>query len=148
LKVILQVPYSDRREAKRRGAHWDPSTKKWYVLSRPEFLACRHWWPVWTDEAKAELYSWLKDLSLTKQYGEAVASTPNPVRRTSSREPDRVVRRIKSPKNQKRQKRHQKYHPHLKVGSAKIAALQRRFPASAFGDSSTEIHSITVKLPL
>jgi hypothetical protein len=33
IRVDLRVPYSEKDEAKALGARWDPSIKKWYVLS-------------------------------------------------------------------------------------------------------------------
>ena len=143
MKVFLKVPYDERREAKALGAHWDPSEKRWYVLSRPEFIACKRWWPEITDEIR----SWLNDLELTKYYGEAVSSTRNPPRQTSSYERDKIIRRIVSPKQKLRHQKHAKYHPHLRVGKLPQGKTLR-FPADTNSGSSTLIRSITVKLPL
>jgi hypothetical protein len=43
VKIYLRVPYPDRREAKRLGAHWEPSTKRWYVVSSEAWLRCKRW---------------------------------------------------------------------------------------------------------
>lgn len=43
MKIYLRVPYEQRREAKQNGAHWEPSTKRWYVVSAQAWLRCKRW---------------------------------------------------------------------------------------------------------
>jgi len=141
MKVFLRVPYEDRRKAKFAGAHWDPVNKKWYVLSRPEFMACQRWWPVVGDEVK----SWLADTELTKYFGEVFA---NPHPETTSYEPDRLIRKIESAKTKARRERRAKHHPKQLPAGKAIRSRLARTPAGPFSDSPTLIRSITVKLPL
>ena len=56
VKIYLRVPYHHRREAKARGAHWDPIRKLWYVLSTEAFNACQPWKTDISAEQKAWLY--------------------------------------------------------------------------------------------
>ena len=34
MRTYLSVPFSDKDEARRQGARWDPTMKKWYVEGR------------------------------------------------------------------------------------------------------------------
>lgn len=56
MRIYLRVPYHDRREAKANGAHWDPVSKRWYVLSEEAFRRCSRWVLPLTPEEHAYLY--------------------------------------------------------------------------------------------
>jgi hypothetical protein len=43
MRVYLDVPYSDKDLAKRRGAKWDAQRKRWYVMSTPDLSSVWKW---------------------------------------------------------------------------------------------------------
>jgi hypothetical protein len=43
----LDVPYSEKDEAKKLGARWDPKAKSWYV---PKGHSTHGLWPRWRKE--------------------------------------------------------------------------------------------------
>lgn len=42
----LNVPYSEKDQAKKLGAKWNPITKKWYVSNRKDYMKFRKWFDV------------------------------------------------------------------------------------------------------
>jgi 5-methylcytosine-specific restriction endonuclease McrA len=44
-KIYLNVPYSEKEDAKNLGARWEPSVKKWYVSSEIDLTPFRRWFP-------------------------------------------------------------------------------------------------------
>lgn len=44
-KIILNVPYGDRLQAKQLGAKWDPQQKVWFVPPGKNQTAFEHWLP-------------------------------------------------------------------------------------------------------
>ena len=143
MQIFLRVPYEQRRHAKSRGAHWCKSKKLWYVIDTVSFRRCYQWF---AGEITEEIKAWLDDPLRAKYFPD----TPAPARQTSAREDDRLLRVIKSAQKEARDARHlyvqkQKWKGKLKTGSWRNAA---RKPAGPFSGSSTEIRSVTVKLPL
>lgn len=55
MKFYLRVPYSERLQAKALGARWEPSTKRWYVLSETAYHACKRWAQPLTAEQREYL---------------------------------------------------------------------------------------------
>ena len=45
MKIILNVPYSEKDEAKRHGARWDYVTKKWYAENLENLRPLLRWMP-------------------------------------------------------------------------------------------------------
>jgi hypothetical protein len=44
-RVILDVPYSEKDEAKELGAWWDPDLKKWFVPQGKDSRPFSRWFP-------------------------------------------------------------------------------------------------------
>lgn len=53
--LLLEVPYSEKEEAKALGAWWDPEIRKWYVPSGKDINPFRKWIPGDGDEEEAEM---------------------------------------------------------------------------------------------
>ena len=51
------------------GAHWDPTARKWYTITRGAFLRCKHWWIVPLDRKVSD---WLKDPISEQRYHDAM----------------------------------------------------------------------------
>lgn len=52
MSLYLNVPYSEKEEAKRLGAKWNPRAKKWYTDTRPEdYVKFAKWILRDTDDA-------------------------------------------------------------------------------------------------
>ena len=51
-KFFLDVPYSEKDDAKALGAKWDPKEKKWYASSQKIKDKCHQWWS--KDETPGE----------------------------------------------------------------------------------------------
>lgn len=51
-KFFLNVPYSEKDDAKALGAKWDPKEKKWYASSQKIKDKCHQWWS--KDETPGE----------------------------------------------------------------------------------------------
>lgn len=49
-KIYLNVPYSQKDDAKSRGAKWDAERKKWYVLSSANLEPLQPWLPLSVEE--------------------------------------------------------------------------------------------------
>lgn len=148
MQVFLRIPYKHRRVAKAAGAHWSPSCKRWYVIDRISYRNCKQWHLPETPEVRA----WLNDISLTKHYGEP---TPNPMRNTACDNRGQLKSRTKTRERQERDLRKDRSrraqetkYTQLRMGKAAARGNPGRNPASTFHGSSTEIHSVTVKLPL
>lgn len=45
MSLILDVPYSEKDEAKALGAKWDPQKKKWFVADSTEYIKFIRWIP-------------------------------------------------------------------------------------------------------
>lgn len=43
MRIDLQVPYSEKEEAKRVGAKWDIAKKKWYVENPEDLMLYKKW---------------------------------------------------------------------------------------------------------
>lgn len=43
--LVLQVPYADKELAKKAGARWDATRKKWYVPQGSDIQPFKKWWP-------------------------------------------------------------------------------------------------------
>ncbi len=43
MSLYLNIPYSDKDEAKNLGARWDPDRKSWYVFSRKDYYKFSKW---------------------------------------------------------------------------------------------------------
>lgn len=43
MSLFLNVPYSEKDEAKDLGARWNPTKKKWYVNSRRDYYKFKKW---------------------------------------------------------------------------------------------------------
>lgn len=43
--LILEVPYADKDKAKKAGARWDATRKKWYVPQGTDIQLFKTWWP-------------------------------------------------------------------------------------------------------
>jgi hypothetical protein len=43
--LFLNVPFADKDSAKRLGAKWDATKKKWYVPHGLDVNLFEHWWP-------------------------------------------------------------------------------------------------------
>jgi len=69
MRVYLTVPYHQRHAAKAKGAHWDKTARKWYVIDRPSFRACKKWHPY---ELSPEIASWLNDSATDLAYTRAM----------------------------------------------------------------------------
>ncbi len=44
-RVYLEVPYSEKDQAKELGAWWDPDLRKWFVPSGIESAPFERWFP-------------------------------------------------------------------------------------------------------
>ena len=44
-RFYLNVDFSEKDQAKARGARWDPETKKWYVPTSSNKNKFKNWWP-------------------------------------------------------------------------------------------------------
>jgi len=42
-RIYLEVPYSERLEAKSRGARWDPKRRQWYVSKGIDLSVVEKW---------------------------------------------------------------------------------------------------------
>ena len=42
-KLLLNVPYAEKDEAKRLGAKWNPELKKWYVSEKTDYYKFKKW---------------------------------------------------------------------------------------------------------
>lgn len=42
-RTYLNVPFTEKDEAKRLGAKWDPSNRQWYVPAGASVSPFRHW---------------------------------------------------------------------------------------------------------
>jgi Domain of unknown function (DUF5710) len=42
--IYLDVPYSQKDDAKGLGARWDPKMRRWYITGNDDFLLFRKWW--------------------------------------------------------------------------------------------------------
>ena len=52
MSLYLNVPYSEKEEAKRLGAKWDPRVKKWYTDAYPkDYVKFAKWILRDTDDA-------------------------------------------------------------------------------------------------
>lgn len=45
MKTYLNVPYASKDEARRKGARWDPVSKKWYIENVDDVLPFMKWLP-------------------------------------------------------------------------------------------------------
>ncbi len=45
MRVDLNVPYSEKDEAKRLGAFWDPVKRTWYVSAKENLRPFLRWMP-------------------------------------------------------------------------------------------------------
>ena len=43
MAILLNVPFSEKDEAKKLGAWWNPELKKWYVKDRNEYIKLKKW---------------------------------------------------------------------------------------------------------
>ena len=43
MSILLNVPFSEKDEAKKLGAWWNPELKKWYVKNRNEYIKFKKW---------------------------------------------------------------------------------------------------------
>lgn len=46
MKIYLNIPYSEKDEARRLGAKWDIAVKKWYVMDLPNLEPFLQWMDV------------------------------------------------------------------------------------------------------
>lgn len=53
-KIILDVPYFEKDQAKELGAWWDPEIKKWYVPENKNKEDFRRWLPAAEVDPYAE----------------------------------------------------------------------------------------------
>lgn len=53
MRTNLQVPFSEKDEAKRLGARWDPARRVWYVQNVPDLSAFARWLSSTGTEAAA-----------------------------------------------------------------------------------------------
>ncbi len=53
-RIYLCVPFEERDEARRQGAHWDPALKCWFIGARENATRFRKWLE---DETEATTYS-------------------------------------------------------------------------------------------
>eukprot|EP00969_Alexandrium_andersonii_P031531 1377108-Alexandrium_andersonii.AAC.1 len=42
-RIYLRVPFTEKDEAKARGAKWDPGCKKWYASCTEDFARLTKW---------------------------------------------------------------------------------------------------------
>ncbi len=63
-KIFLDVPYSEKDEAKYLGAKWNPEIKKWYILESNDKNKFTKWLPV-----KAEYKIYIKNHEKEYYYG-------------------------------------------------------------------------------
>ncbi|MBA0215769.1 DUF5710 domain-containing protein [Pectobacterium brasiliense] len=56
-RLILNVPFSEKDDAKQKGARWDPELKKWYVPTGKSSLQFIPWIPELTDNKKYHLFN-------------------------------------------------------------------------------------------
>lgn len=80
MKIYLKVPYSSRREAKGGGALWEPSTKRWYVVSETAYMRCRQWALPLTDEQLAYFNAPGRSAAYEKAMADFRASNPGYLR--------------------------------------------------------------------
>ncbi len=52
-RILLEVPFAEKDEAKRLGACWDPAIRKWYVPTWKETGPFKKWLPADSDEQAA-----------------------------------------------------------------------------------------------
>ena len=45
MRIDLQVPFSEKEQAKKRGARWDPALQVWYVVDPNNIMAFWRWIP-------------------------------------------------------------------------------------------------------
>lgn len=45
MRVNLKVPYEDKDEVKRKGAHWDGARKTWFVINVENLKQFSKWIP-------------------------------------------------------------------------------------------------------
>jgi hypothetical protein len=45
MRINLEVPYSDKDLARRRGAYWDNARRIWYVENREDLSPFLRWMP-------------------------------------------------------------------------------------------------------
>ena len=50
-RVVLNVPYREKDEAKKLGARWDPECRTWFVPAGFDTLPFSRWLPPAEDEA-------------------------------------------------------------------------------------------------
>ena len=43
MDLILNVPFNEKEEAKRKGALWNPQIKRWYVKEDPDQDYYENW---------------------------------------------------------------------------------------------------------
>ena len=43
MAILLNVPFSEKDEAKKLGAWWNPELKKWYIKDRNEYIKLKKW---------------------------------------------------------------------------------------------------------
>ena len=43
--MVLEVPYSEKEEAKKLGARWDPDIRKWFVPTGIDPKPLAKWFP-------------------------------------------------------------------------------------------------------
>lgn len=43
MSILLNVPFSEKDEAKKLGALWNPELKKWYAKNRNEYIKFKKW---------------------------------------------------------------------------------------------------------
>ena len=70
MRVYLNVPFAEKAAAKARGAHWDISARRWYVVDRPSYRACRKWQ---LSIQSPEVEKWLNDTTTDLAYSQAMA---------------------------------------------------------------------------
>jgi hypothetical protein len=83
VKVYLRVPFGEHRQAKAAGAHWEASSKQWYVVDRVSYRRCKPWHLPETPE----VHAWAADKqteefyrkTLEQFYGKTKAADPPPV---------------------------------------------------------------------
>lgn len=56
-RLILNVPFDEKDEAKRKGARWEPALKKWYVPEGISSLQFIPWIQELKDKSNYQLYS-------------------------------------------------------------------------------------------
>ncbi|SMG61640.1 DUF5710 domain-containing protein [Cedecea sp. NFIX57] len=56
-RLFLQVPYSHKDKARKKGARWDPNGKRWFVPDGLDSLPFIEWIPELTEHQKFSVYS-------------------------------------------------------------------------------------------